>query len=102
DASDELPAGLSTVLSRATSVAPADRYESVYALGRELLPFASRPGQLRWQAYYELRFDGLQPSSGTPRVAPLPPRSATGADAPTPTAVDALGHTTKTNASRRA
>jgi serine/threonine-protein kinase len=48
----DLPVALDTILRRATRVSPSDRFESVYALGRELLEFASPRGQAQWRAYY--------------------------------------------------
>ncbi|HXU62551.1 MAG TPA: serine/threonine-protein kinase, partial [Polyangia bacterium] len=48
----QLPPGLEAVLHRATRMAPAERFESVYALGRELLDFASSRGQAQWRGYY--------------------------------------------------
>lgn len=48
----QLPAALEAVLRRATRVTPAERFESVYALGRELLEFASPRGQAQWSGYY--------------------------------------------------
>ncbi len=48
----ELPEALESIVVRAMSVAPADRFESVYALGQQLWPFASRLGRNRWERYY--------------------------------------------------
>jgi eukaryotic-like serine/threonine-protein kinase len=48
-----LPPALDAVLGRATRVGPAERFESVYALGRELLEFASQRGQAQWTLYYQ-------------------------------------------------
>ncbi|HXJ23315.1 MAG TPA: serine/threonine-protein kinase [Polyangia bacterium] len=94
DTPDQLPAGLAEVLSRAMRVAPSDRFESVYALGRELLPFASERGQVLWRGYYEPRLEA-------PQISPASiPGGRRGV--PTPTSVDAPAATTKTNASRRA
>ncbi len=50
--SPALPSVLAAVLHRATRVVPAERFESVYALGRELLAFASPRGQAQWRDYY--------------------------------------------------
>jgi serine/threonine-protein kinase len=99
DAPGDLPAALAAILARATCVAPSDRYESVYTLGRELLPFSSQRGHLRWQGYYELPVDVCDSSTG-----PWSPSQVGrgGLDRTTPTSVDAPGGTTKTNASRRA
>ncbi len=47
-----LPAALEIILRRATRVSPTERFESVYALGRELLGFASPRGQAQWRDYY--------------------------------------------------
>jgi hypothetical protein len=97
----DLPAALWAILARATCVAPADRYESVYALGRELLPFASERGQVRWQGYYELALEGCDGPGDCvgPPAAAQGPRGHGGT---TPTSVDVPGGTTRTNASRRA
>lgn len=48
----ELPEALESIVVRAMSVAPAGRFESVYALGQQLWPFASRLGRNRWERYY--------------------------------------------------
>jgi len=56
-----MPPELEAVLRRATRVPPAERFESVYALGRELLAFASPRGQAQWRAYYRPDADGRPP-----------------------------------------
>lgn len=48
----ELPEALDAIILRAMSVAPADRFESVYALGQELWPFASALGRRIWERFY--------------------------------------------------
>ncbi|HSS40144.1 MAG TPA: serine/threonine-protein kinase [Polyangia bacterium] len=98
----ELPPALDAVLGRATRFGPAERFESVYALGRELLEFASERGQAQWRRYY-LPEAAAHPSwSG----APAPPAGlrhlhAAGPGACT-TSVDAARAVTATKVSRRA
>jgi serine/threonine protein kinase len=48
----DLPETLERIVLRAMHVAPAERYESVYALGRELWPLASPRGRDEWHNYY--------------------------------------------------
>jgi serine/threonine protein kinase len=48
----ELPEALEAIILRAMSVAPSDRFESVYALGQQLWPFASRLGHRSWERFY--------------------------------------------------
>jgi eukaryotic-like serine/threonine-protein kinase len=99
--SDELPVGLSEILIRATRVAPGDRFESVYALGRELLSFGSERGQVQWRGYYDSRLEISRGSWAAPSALPSP-RPVPAAGGATPTSVDARAVTTKTDASRRA
>ena len=48
----ELPVKLEEIILRAMRTAPQERFESVHALGRELLPFGSAPAREKWRAYY--------------------------------------------------
>jgi tRNA A-37 threonylcarbamoyl transferase component Bud32 len=48
----ELPEKLEAIVLRAMRGAPEDRFESVHALGRELLEFGSAGARERWRAYY--------------------------------------------------
>jgi serine/threonine protein kinase len=48
----DLPDALERIVLRAMSVSPADRFESVYALGQELWPLASRLGRRSWERFY--------------------------------------------------
>ncbi len=66
-----LPPALDAILRRATRPAPAERFESVYALGRELLQFASPRGQAQWRDYYHpARHPGPWAVSSPARAAP--------------------------------
>ncbi|HLK91284.1 MAG TPA: serine/threonine-protein kinase [Polyangia bacterium] len=60
----DLPEALEAIVLRAMHVSPGERFESVYALGRELWELASPRAQAEWRAYYH-------PSSrgGTPPTA---------------------------------
>jgi serine/threonine-protein kinase len=46
-----LPDALNAIVAKAMGGSPGDRYESVQALGEELLPFASPRGQQRWRRH---------------------------------------------------
>jgi serine/threonine protein kinase len=48
----DLPEALERIVLRAMHVVPAERFESVYALGRELWPLASPRGRDEWRNYY--------------------------------------------------
>jgi eukaryotic-like serine/threonine-protein kinase len=48
----DLPEALEQIVLRAMHVVPAERFESVYALGRELWPLASPRGRDEWRNYY--------------------------------------------------
>lgn len=48
----ELPEKLEEIILRAMHTAPEARFESVHALGRELLPFGSAHAREKWRAYY--------------------------------------------------
>ena len=49
----QLAAGAGRRSRRAPRGRAADRFESVFALGRELLEFASARGQAQWRRYYQ-------------------------------------------------
>jgi serine/threonine-protein kinase len=48
----DLPESLEAIVLRAMSIAPTDRFESVYALGQQLWPFASGLGRRSWERFY--------------------------------------------------
>jgi serine/threonine protein kinase len=48
----DLPEELEAVILRAMSMAPSDRFESVYELGQKLWPFASRLARRSWERFY--------------------------------------------------
>jgi serine/threonine protein kinase len=48
----EIPLPLEAIILRAMHVAPAQRFESVHALGQALWTFASSRGQVEWKNYY--------------------------------------------------
>ena len=48
----EIPQALEAILLRAMHVNPAERFESVHALGQALWTFASSRGQVEWKNYY--------------------------------------------------
>jgi serine/threonine-protein kinase len=49
----DLPPGLTDVVLRAMATNPADRFESVRALGRALLPFASEGSRAAWMPAFD-------------------------------------------------
>ena len=48
----EIPQALEAIILRAMHVNPAERFESVHALGQALWTFASSRGQVEWKNYY--------------------------------------------------
>ena len=48
----EIPQAMEAILLRAMHVNPAERFESVHALGQALWTFASSRGQVEWKNYY--------------------------------------------------
>jgi serine/threonine-protein kinase len=48
----DLPEKLEGIILRAMRVVPEERFESIHALGRELLQFASPEVKEQWRAYY--------------------------------------------------
>lgn len=48
----EIPLPLEAIILRAMHVNPAERFESVHALGQALWTFASARGQVEWKNYY--------------------------------------------------
>jgi len=52
DLQPDIPEALEAIVVRALDSTPTNRYQSVHALGHELLPFASAIGRLRWTSYY--------------------------------------------------
>ena len=48
----DIPAGLEAIVQRAMALEPDARFESVYALGRALLPFASPQSQANWSSVF--------------------------------------------------
>jgi serine/threonine-protein kinase len=72
----DLSPAFEAVILRAMHHDPAPRFESVHALGRALLPFASERRRLIWSEYYGADSGG-KPMSSMPRTEPLPePRVA--------------------------
>jgi eukaryotic-like serine/threonine-protein kinase len=66
DLSDEFEA----IIIRATATKPSERFESVAALGRALLPFASTKRQLIWSDYYQRRGGGSGAIANLPSIVP--------------------------------
>jgi serine/threonine-protein kinase len=60
----DLPPELEEILLRAMHVSPADRFESVYALGRRLWNLASPRAQEEWRSYYRPHAGGSIAASG--------------------------------------
>jgi len=59
----DLPAKLEAIILRAMSTAPADRFESMHALGQQLWEFASPEVRQQWRTYY------LAPASPPPKAS---------------------------------
>jgi serine/threonine protein kinase len=70
----EIPEALEAIILRAMSVATADRFESVYALGQQLWPFASGLGRRNWERFYTTAPDDAPADAGgTTEVTVLDP-----------------------------
>jgi eukaryotic-like serine/threonine-protein kinase len=69
----ELPEALEGIVLRAMHVDPAQRFESVHALGQALWPFASTRGQIEWKNYYFHATPAVGAHQAT--VPVLPPRT---------------------------
>ncbi|HMF39773.1 MAG TPA: serine/threonine-protein kinase [Polyangia bacterium] len=64
----DLPDGLQQIIDRATSRDPAERFPSVRALGKELLPFASPKAALTWaNTFSDAPLPGVVPPLPAPR-----------------------------------
>ncbi len=59
----DLPAKLEAVILRAMRTAPADRFESMHALGQQLWEFASPEVRQQWRSYY------FNPASPPPKAS---------------------------------
>jgi len=85
----DLPVDLEALILRTMSRAPGDRFASVHALGRALLPFASPKRRVLWSDYFERDPAAADASSRTaaawPPVAPVVPTRLL--DVPTPEAL---------------
>jgi len=89
----DLPEALEAIVLRAMHVAPAERFESIHALGQRLWEFASPRGQAQWKTFY---FDtpaggfAARPTTSSidadvraiPRARPWPDVPASGPAAP--------------------
>ncbi|MFL5307107.1 MAG: serine/threonine-protein kinase [Polyangia bacterium] len=98
----DLPAALDAVLGRATRVGPAERFESVYALGRELLEFASERGQAQWRRYYHPTAAAHPSWARAPATPTAKARLRAAGPGACTTSVDAARAVTATKVSRRA
>jgi serine/threonine-protein kinase len=79
----ELPVKLEEIILRAMRAAPEERFESVHALGRELLPFGSVHAREKWRLYY--RDDRLKaPPKASTHAMPLIEAMARGLSPATP------------------
>jgi serine/threonine protein kinase len=80
----DLPPPLEAVVMRTMAMRPDDRFPTVHALGRALLPFASSKGRIMWAEYFERGSAG--PPPGTSYGAPSPRTSSwmSGAGVPVP------------------
>jgi serine/threonine protein kinase len=61
----DIPEALEAIILRAMRGAPEERFESVFALGRELWAFASADAQEQWRAYYFERAAHTAPKAST-------------------------------------
>ncbi|MEZ4408848.1 MAG: serine/threonine-protein kinase [Polyangiales bacterium] len=78
----DLPAEFEAVIERAMSRDASARYESMHALGRALLPFASRTNRALWREVF-----GANPTPLAQPAVELPPAPAVVSAPPTPTLV---------------
>ncbi len=98
----DLPPGLEAIFARATRVGPGERFESVYALGRELLEFASERGQAQWRLYYQPEAPAHPSWSGGPAAASARRHLHAAGPGACTTSIDAARAVTATKVSRRA
>jgi eukaryotic-like serine/threonine-protein kinase len=81
----DIPEALEAIILRAMHANPAQRFESVHALGQRLWEFASSRGQVEWKNYYFHSPPVAMPSKTTLRgvpLAPAPPSELAGLAAP--------------------
>jgi serine/threonine protein kinase len=69
----DIPEALEAIVLRAMHANPAERFESVHALGQKLWSFASARGQVEWKNYYFHSPPIALPAKGTLRGIPLAP-----------------------------
>jgi serine/threonine protein kinase len=69
----EIPEALEAIILRAMHANPAERFESVHALGQALWTFASSRGQVEWKNYYFHTAPASQFAKETLRVVPPTP-----------------------------
>ena len=79
----ELPETLEEIILRAMRTAPEARFESVHALGRELLPFGSAHAREKWRPYYLVDRLNAPPKAST-HAMPLIEAMARGLSPATP------------------
>jgi serine/threonine-protein kinase len=87
----DLPAAVEAIVMRAMDMVPDRRYESVHALGRALLPFASAKARVLWSDYYGAARAPAAVAAPAPGTTILPagaaaplPATRTSARTPTP------------------
>ncbi len=74
----DLPVAMEAAIAKAMQSHPHNRFGSVYALGRALLPFASPKGQVMWSDYFarppaNKPYTDAEPVAATsPMPAPMP------------------------------
>ncbi len=69
----EIPEALEAIIFRAMHANPAERFESVHALGQALWTFASSRGQVEWKNYYFHTPPASQSAKDTLEGVPLAP-----------------------------
>jgi serine/threonine-protein kinase len=68
----DMPPEFEAVILQAMGRAPSDRFESVHAMGRALLPFASAKRRVLWSDFYERPRPGVVSGAPVAPTAPLP------------------------------
>jgi serine/threonine protein kinase len=88
----DLPEGLEAIVLRAMHVSPAQRFESIHALGQRLWEFASPRGQTEWKTFYFQGPAPAEPATLTTSTNDVAPRVASAARPAPGTTAPGEGH----------